>query len=461
MGLEEYSGFEDYRQKIFEAIGYEPMPLQWKVHNSMARNKLVSGGDRGGKSRCGSAEGTLYIVAPQSKLVWLVGSEYVKTKAEFEYCWNDAVKLGLLAEGGLTKTPPWEFKTKNGCTAVTKAANEPKDLIGEAPDFILGCEGALLLFEAYRRFRGRAAEKRAPILMSGSLEGSMGWWPEYFTRWQTINSEEGQSFVLPTWDNERVFPKGNKKITLIDGRTIENVNDELYQIWIEEDPSRFLERYGAVPCKPSGLIINEFSNSVHVGDYQYDPDVPVEIAVDPGTGIPGAYAVLAIQCKEGGIYIIAEKYIQGKITEDIILSCQKDWTWFDKIKGGTIDIAAKQRHGTEGSIDVWREKTGMTLGMKYIKIEDGIDRLKTFFKIHPETGHTGVHINYSCTGIISECGGCKSPAHGGGPWLRDKNTGLASKDNCHSLKALAYYVISRFGYSMSMARREPKVTYYY
>ena len=81
-----------------------------------------------------------------------------------------------------------------------------------------------------------------------------------------------------------------------------------------------------------------------------------------------------------------------------------------------------------------------------MRIEDGIDLLRTHFKQHPVTGKPGVMIDPRCCGIIAECGGGKSPVEDGGMWMRDKNTLKPLDKNNHALKALAYYLVDKFGY---------------
>src|SRR4030042_230111 len=237
---------EDFRQAIFQDLNYQPTPLQELIHQDNHRIKLVAGGERGGKSHVGSREADLYI--PRSKLIWIVGAEYEKTRPEFEYIFQDCLKLELVKSGGPTKIPPWEFICWNGCRVTTKSAKDPQDIGMEAPDFVLVCEAAQLDYEAFLRLRGRIAEKRAPMMLTGTFEGSLGWYAEYFTRWQGANIEDAKSFSLPSWDNHFIYPPGNKDITLFDSRVIKNVNDEIFNLWAGSTPGDvFLERCGGVP----------------------------------------------------------------------------------------------------------------------------------------------------------------------------------------------------------------------
>ena len=35
---------------IFDIVGYNPNPAQWKIHLDNTRHKIMGGGERGGKS---------------------------------------------------------------------------------------------------------------------------------------------------------------------------------------------------------------------------------------------------------------------------------------------------------------------------------------------------------------------------------------------------------------------------
>lgn len=422
--------WEKHRNLIFEPLGYKPTELQLKVHNDLHRVKLITGGERGGKSFVGAKEAVLHV--PLSKLIWLVANEYATCRPEFEYMMNDLTTLKLLIPKDISfpKEGACSFKTIDGCKVETKSADDFRKLGMVAPDFILVCEAAQIPYEAYLRLRGRIAEKRGKMVMTGTLESSLGWYPEYYLRGQAPD-DDFISFSLPSWSNSYVFPGGR--------------NDPEILKLEEETPSDiFAERYGAVPCPPSGLIMKEFSNAIHVGDYQYDPHIPVEIAVDPGYG--GAYAVEAIQIKESQPYLVDEIYLQGYTTEDII-TIVKQKPWGNKVNAGAIDVAGKQHQAMAAPVEVWQGQMGLFLESRWVDVEGGIELLRTFLKVNPVTNRPKLYVNHSCKGFISECGGCKSPVSNGGAWIRDVNTGKIIDRNNHATKAVIYWLVNRFGYS--------------
>jgi hypothetical protein len=433
-------GLKEYRDILFDTLGYKPSPEQDNIHADTHRIKQVSGGERAGKSYVGGKEALTWI--PRTDLIWVVGQEYGDARREYEYIAQDLIKLSLMKPITIPKEGPLSMKTVTNCIIETHAAADYLKLGKYAPGFILVCEGAQIPFEAYLRLRGRIAEKQASMMLTGTMEGSLGWWPEYIKRGQAPDPEF-KSFILPTWSNHHVFPPGNYEITLLNGTKLKNVNKEIYDLWVETPLDVFMERYGAVPQPVAGIVTPEFSNAIHVGDYQYDPAIPVEIAVDPGYG--GAYVVLAIQVKESIPYIVDEVYLQGYVTEDIITIVQQK-PWGHAFHEGSIDIAGKQHQAMAAPIEVWLERTGILLQTKYVAIDDGIDLIRTALKVNPLNGRPKLYINSSCWGVISECGGGKSPVQGGGAWTRDANTGRPLPKNDHACKAYIYWHANKIGF---------------
>ena len=196
-----------------------------------------------------------------------------------------------------------------------------------------------------------------------------------------------------------------------------------------------MERFAAVPCKPTGLVIKEFANRIHVGEYQFDKDSPVEIGVDPGVG---AYAVGVFQERDGQIVMIDEIYWQGFTAKEVIDHC-KQQPWWKNLLGGAGDVAAKE------SLLIW-QGAGVHLKAKKVPIEAGIDLLKTYLKPNPISNKPLLVFDYRCKGIISECGGGASPIEGGGPWLRNKHTGKPELKNDHACKQVIYFLANKFGF---------------
>jgi len=294
------------REHIFKKLGYVPSEAQQFVHDSSARTKLVAGGERSGKSYSSAMEymGRFW----ETPLLWLVAADYERTRAEFNYICEsfDKLEIGFNAT---KQVDPGEINVAGGFRIATKSSKDPRKLAVEAPDGIIGCEASQLDYETFLRIRGRLAEKRGWALLSGTFEGSLGWYPELYNRGR-LPSEEFASFSLPTWSNLAVFPGGRQDPEII------SLERECSREW-------FLERFGGEPCPPRGLVFNDFRNNLHVGitgDYEFNPTETVYLLVDPGFAT--AYTVLVAQKRGEYLYIVDEVFEKGFVTSDIIKICK-------------------------------------------------------------------------------------------------------------------------------------------
>ncbi|GAI06897.1 unnamed protein product, partial [marine sediment metagenome] len=292
--------------------------------------------------------------------------------------------------------------------------------------------------ETFLRLRGRLAEKRGWLLMSGTFESSLGWYVDLYQLGQTENDQDLKSFSLPTWTNLVIFPGGKS-------------DPEIKALEAQFSAEWFMERFGGVPCPPKGLVLKEFRTNIHTGidkRFQFDPLEPVFLGIDPG--MAHAYAVLAIQKRdEETAAVIDEIYETGHISEDIITLCRKR-PWWNKIAGGAIDYHGGRQHHDRHDcpMEVWIKKAGIPLRARQLRIQDGIERTKTSLKINPITNKPGLYINAKCRGLISELGGCPNPITGATAvykWRMDSNNNIIGEvpDDKHNdaCKALAYELV--------------------
>ena len=425
------------RDFIFRTIGYTPSEQQAEVHRDTSRLRLVAGGERAGKSLCSASE--LLSRFYEGTLYWLVAADYERTRAEFDYICDGLDKLGFKYEAS-RHVDPGHIDIAGGFRVITKSAKDPRKLAMEAPDGVLVCEASQVDYETFLRLRGRIAEKRGWMLMSGTFESSLGWYPELFTR-GLAKTEELASFSLPTWTNLTIFPGGRQDPEIL---TLEQLHSEEW----------FQERYGGVPCPPRGLVFTEFKTSIHTGKnglFEYDPGLPVYLWVDPGYA--HYYAVLAVQKKGANIYVIDELYEHGLVTEDMVTACQKR-KWWPAVTGGAIDVAALQHQAMPAVSEIWAKIGKVYLRSQKIRIQDGIERLKTFLKVDPLTGQPNLFINLKCRGLLSELGGCPNPDTGQTQvyrWRFDREGNVVGDvpddKNCDAIKALIYGLVDLEGYS--------------
>jgi hypothetical protein len=227
---------------VLETLGTKLTPEFTAVLDSEPRELIVLGGWRAGKSQAGAAKVMKRVpfwkmanAATGAKfLVWLVGPDYQQTHAEFDRLAGWLNKLGWLEFSSTNLEGPRQMRIKgiNGAAVIidTKSATNEERLGSVAPDYILGCESGQMSDQARLMLKGRAAEKRANIAWTGTIEDEeahehWAWYPELGEAWLngakcSLSDEhdcalEHNAISLPSWANTSVFPGGRQDAEIL------------------------------------------------------------------------------------------------------------------------------------------------------------------------------------------------------------------------------------------------------
>lgn len=434
------------RELIRKKIGFEPRgPNQAAFVNTTGRWCNLLGGERGGKSFvCGRVvlpERTFEFDRPI--LAWIVGHTYRDCVKEYEYALESYQELGVLANAHSPTTPnrSWIMQLNDGSVIKTLSAGDIMSIGREEPDIILGCEASQLGPEAVKRLVGRVTANDGYLFLSGTLESNFGWYPKLHERWKSAGGVM-RAYNMPTWERYEL-----------------GIDDPRFQQLREENgEDYFRRRIAAIVDRPAGVVFPEFDPQMHVGmpngeDVEYVPGQAVEIAVDPGFRL-SAHALLAVQHDEDGLVRVIDEIYSTKYNTELMIEAAMSKPWWKDVTGGVIDVqATKNQTSTIAAADVWLEKTGLVLESEYVLVQDGIDRMKSFLTPNMDTLGPRMVIAYHCQGILSEFGMVESPLTQRDDvymWATDKDgriTGAAPRDRYnHSIKALTYWLIVRFGY---------------
>ena len=436
------------RDYLYDKVGFTPTDEQVAILESPYRFNLVAGGEQAGKSMVASKYLLgRFMETEEPGLYWLVAADYERTRAEFEYLVQDFATLGILKQAS-KRVDPGYIVLADGTRIETKSAKDPRTLAMRAPNGILGCEASQLDMETFFRLRGRCAPKRGWMFLSGTFEGSLGWYPQMYTAWAAGADPEAKAYSLPSWTNKYLYPGGREDPEI--QRLKEVASDDFY-----------MERIEGKPSPPKGLVFTEFRPDAHVVDVEYVPDVPVHLWMDPGYA--GGYAVEVIQVQGEQIQVIDEIYEVGLVTDEII-DIAKSRPWWPDVKFGVIDIAGNQHQAMAAPAEVWLQQAGLYLSSQKVKINEGTERLKGWLKIDPRTHAPRIVFSPKCIGIMSEFGMAPNPFDGqtrAYRWKTDREGNIVGdtpedKYN-HGIKAIIYGLIDRFGYSYVQGHDRIKV----
>lgn len=443
----EWGDYHRFRRRVFGEVGYEPNEGQELFHRDTSRVRLVAGGERAGKSYSTAMDAVARIgyVASQGTY-WILGPDYAQPRIEFEYIVGAFQKLGVEPDSismPVSKTNPWVARYEGLCILETKTTNDIKKIASVALDGAIMAEAAQQEYEVFLKARGRIAERRGWLVLSGTFESSLGWYAKAWERWQGANNEQARSFSLPTWGNLAVYPGGRE-------------DAEIKALEATYPSDLFMERFGAIPMKPQTVVLREFNHGDHVKEWvKYERGKPASIWVDPGY-FPGFYAVAVVQYHEGEdgreqVWIVDEIYEQEKTGQEVIAICKSREWWVD-VKDGVMDRAGRQHHAHESQHSVWLQEGGVYLRSNYISVLDGIDRHRTFLK-DPGSGRARLLHAPHLKNTFEEYGNYRRPADAEGRAVQE----IPIDRNNHLMKAIAYGLYDRYGPVDEGKRRRGKV----
>lgn len=315
---------------------------QWEIVASPARFIELSGGWRFGKSFIAGVRLLAdlmwrYKTGHTSDLYWIVGPEYRATEKEIEYLSEFLKAMGIPHEFQSPKESSWSITFPNTETVIqTRTGREAATIASKAVRGIVLAEANQMTEDLFRQARGRLAETRGWMLIEGTFENEEGgaWFRRLTKEWAPgVEGAQGIWFSGPSWDNRAVFPLGRDEPVL---RAEEQALTPVY----------FMEKYGGMPGIRSNVVMEQPEAKYHVAHRyptigeSFDPDFPVELWSDPGTG--HAYSVCAVQWWGNVAWVIDTVYRWGRTAQEIILECAAK-PWAKNVHFAVMDRAANQR----------------------------------------------------------------------------------------------------------------------
>lgn len=468
--------FDEYTKAVLGQLDFVPTGIEQKrVLSSEYREIAVSGGEQSGKSTMADKMLQLKIPFDNIKvedefknsgrtdglIYWLVAEDYGRTRKEFEYVCDSFTKMGYKYKAS-SVVNPGEIVVDTGdptrkIRISTKSGQDPRTLAMEAPHGIIVCEAGQLGFETYMRIRSRLGPRKAWLFMSGTMESSLGWWPQLIGLWES-GSNDQKSFKVPSYSNTYIYPGGVDDPEML--RLREGTSDDFFR-----------ERIEGVPVPPKGLVFPEFRADIHVrDDISWEPSYEtVHLWEDPGYG-SSVHAVIAAQVvnrqSPGGetyqqVQVFDEVYEQGMVQSDIIdILTTKEWWNTSKIDLVSDPHYKDQHHSMDSVSEQWLRQVRIRPGGKRVRIKEGTERLKSFLKLDPLVSQPRFVVSSKCTGILSEFGVVPHPLDGPKKdttaayrWKIDKDGNVVGQvphdQNNDAIKACIYGLIWKFGYTLS------------
>lgn len=303
--------------KYFEHTGYSPHPGQLELHTTPMRFKVVSNGRRWGKTLFGAKEAEPNAFVPsritgEPQRGWIVGPTYADGEKEFRIFYDTMRKLGVdkdaLRFRNNAESGNMHIHTSWGFDLEVKSAGHPETLVGEGLDFVLMVEAGRHRRKTWGQYiRPTLSDRRGWAIFTGVPEGKSEHSLLYslYQRGLDPRFPQWRSWKKPSWDNTIVFPLGRQ-------------DPEILEAYSDLTQDEFDRQYGAEFSEKTGVVMQEYDDDEHTGDFHYDPALPLYMAVDYGFTNP--FVVLFIQVGLfGEIRVIWEKRWQRMDTEEVAI----------------------------------------------------------------------------------------------------------------------------------------------
>lgn len=364
---------------------------------------MIAAGRRTGKSHLGGNElvpEALLTYTMRSALedagvrreFWIVGPEYSDAEKEFRVFYNAASKLEMPFDRPGTYNNPesgdmhvslWGGRFK----LAAMSAKYPNTLVGEGLSGVILAEAAKLKERVWVKYiRPTLADFKGWSIHSSTPEGK-NWFYRAWQRGQDPADTQWDSWRMPSWTNNIVFPEGREDPEILDMAA--DMTPEKFKQEIEADFTEFV-----------GRVFKDFDEEVHVGDLDYDPRYEVLACCDYGWTNPFVWLVLQVDV-HGYINVLAEYRKTHRDIEDIAddlkafpITGQIKTFYPDPAAPGDTAVLEKKLRIKSGSGTGGELKHRLEMIRQALKVIPGHGR--------PEDNRPRMMIDRSCQGLIYE-----------------------------------------------------------
>ncbi len=335
------------KKPLFKLLGFKPVPRQEAISSDEHRFRVIKAGRRAGKTTLAAAEGVAQLLLRPGSLVLVIGPFTSQAERLFDMVLDhlDRACAHYGVEIIERQTYRLNVRLSNGSELVGRGGEYPDSCRGLPVDLAIVDEAALVsdilwdevLRPAVADRRGRAIFISTPFLGS--------WFERLYNRERerlrrlalAENLPEDQieayldrtlewSFAsYPMWENTAKFPGG------ADDPEIRNLRRSM-------DADKFLQEVAAVSMPSLELVYPQFRADVHVRRVPVNETLPVQLGIDPSTGV-NTYAVTAFQDLKTRVHQVGEFGQKGVLAEEVIEACSR-MKWWPRVDFAVMDSAA-------------------------------------------------------------------------------------------------------------------------
>lgn len=362
------------------------------VMNSKARFRVIVAGRRWGKTQISKISLLLAAAAKQNQLVWYVAPTYGMAR---DILWEDlklTVPKKWIAKNGINETR-MTIKLVNGSRIALKGADKPDSLRGVGLNFVVVDEAQdihpdtwdMVLQPTLLTTGGRA-------IIIGTPKAFNWLYDKYRL------GQRGPTFKDPDTGKVEKNPWESWQYPTITSPFIPK--SEIEAARRDLDPRSFRQEYEASFESMSGRVYYPFDRNIHVGDYPFDPRLPLYVGMD--FNIDPMSLVMLQEQPNGEIWAVDEAVLYGSNVEEAADELAR--RYFPYMKQITIypDPAGTQRGHARGesSLDILREAgfKNIQYKAKHPAIDDRVNAVNRL--LYTADGTVRLKVDQRCRKLI-------------------------------------------------------------
>lgn len=312
------------------------------VMRDRRRFRVVVAGRRWGKTQSSRIAAIKAAAAKKNQIVWYVSPTYAMSRQNFWGPLKAGIPRAWIRKNGINETR-MSIELINGSIIVLKGADNPDSLRGIGLDFLIMDEAQDIKKETWEEvLRPTLSTTGGRVLFIGTPK-SFNW---FYDLWQ--NGQRGDFYK--DLETGRLV-KNDWKSWQFPSRTSPFIPPaEIAAARRDMDLKSFRQEYEASFETMSGRVYYPFDRRIHVGDYEFNPKLPIKIGMD--FNIDPMSVIFCQEQSDGEIWVVDEAILPGSNTEEAAEEIVKRYMRHQNMTTIYPDPAGNNRNHDRGESSV-------------------------------------------------------------------------------------------------------------
>lgn len=363
--------------------------LQKVVMNDPHRFRVVVAGRRWGKTQVSKISLIKYAAMKQKQLIWYVAPTYAMARDLMWKSLKISIPRGWIKSINETRM---EMQLINGSEISLKGADKPDSLRGVGLDFVVIDEAQDIREETWEEvLQPTLATTNGKALFIGTPKSYNWLYHRYMLgqRGDLVKDHRGR--LVPNEWMSWQFPTISSPF--IPRKEIEARRRDM-------DPRSFRQEFEASFETMSGRVYYPFDRNEHVGDYPFNPHLPIYIGMD--FNIDPMSSIIIQEQPNGEIWVVDECVMYGSnVQETADELSRRYFRHFNQIAIFPDPAGNNRNHDRgESSLDILREAgfNRIYFKRKHPAVQDRVNAVNRLLRT--AEGDVRLRVNSSCRKFI-------------------------------------------------------------